>query len=155
VKLRHESLLPRPRDAVVALFRDATLRPRWQPGLGDSRALDGVPGTPGARTELVVHLGGRPVVMIETLLDQSPPEHFSASYAAEGIVNVVHNRFARAGDATTWVVESELSLPPLLVLLRPLLVPLFRQQFDAMVAGFRDLVANHVPGTHPGPGTNC
>jgi hypothetical protein len=66
-------------------------------------------------------------------------------------VNVVHNRFASAADATGWVIESELTLPPLLVLLGPVLAPVFRQQFDGMVAGFRELVASHVPGAHPAP----
>lgn len=151
MKLRHESLLPLPRDRVVALFTDAALRPRWQPGLRAYRTIDGVPGAPGARAELVVQLGGRPVVMIETVLEQSPPDRFVASYAAEGVVNVVHNRFVGAGDGTAWVLESELALPPLLLLMGPLLAPVFRQQFDGMVAGFRDLVASHVTGAPPAP----
>jgi uncharacterized protein YndB with AHSA1/START domain len=151
MKLRHESLLPLPCDRVVALFTDAALRPRWQPGLRAYRAIDGVAGTPGARAELVVQLGGRPVVMIETVLEQSPPDRFVASYAAEGVVNVVHNRFTAVDDGTAWVLESELSLPPLLMLMGPLLVPVFRQQFDGMVAGFRDLVASHAPGVPPAP----
>jgi hypothetical protein len=33
----------------------------------------------------------------------------------------------------------------------PLLAPLFRQQFDGMVADFRALVASHATGTHPAP----
>lgn len=151
MKLRHESLLPLPRDQVVALFSDTALRMRWQPGLRAYRPIDGVPGTPGARAELVVHLAGRPVVMIETVLEQSPPDRFSASYAAEGVVNVVHNRFVSAGDGTAWVIESGLTLPPLFVLLGPLLAPVFRQQFDGMVAGFRGLVASHSPGAAMAP----
>jgi hypothetical protein len=151
MKLRHESLLPLARDRVVALFADPALRTRWQPGLRAYRAIDGVPGAPGARAELVVQLGGRPVVMIETVLEQSPPEWFTASYAAEGVMNVVHNRFSPVEDGTAWVVESDLALPPLLALMGPLLAPLFRQQFDGMVAGFRALVASHATGTHPAP----
>jgi hypothetical protein len=152
MKLRHESLLPLPRECVVALFSDAGLRAQWQPGLRAYRALDGVPGTPGARAELVVQLGGRPVVMIETVLaQQSPPERFSASYAAEGVVNIVHNHFVAQGDTTGWLLESELTLPPFLVLVGPLLAPVFRQQFDGMVAGFRELVASHGRGTAPAP----
>jgi uncharacterized protein YndB with AHSA1/START domain len=151
MKLRHESLLPLPRDRVVALFTDAALRTRWQPGLRAYRAIDGVAGTPGARAELVVQLGGRPVVMIETVLEQAPPDRFVASYAAEGVMYVVHNRFSPADDGTAWILESELSLPPFLVLMGPLLAPLFRQQFDGMVAGFRELVASHVPGAHAAP----
>jgi hypothetical protein len=89
--------------------------------------------------------------MIETVLEQSPPERFSASYAAEGVVNVVHNRFVSAGDATGWLLESELTLPPLLVLVGPLLAPVFRQQFDGMVRGFREFVASHAPGAAPAP----
>jgi hypothetical protein len=145
MRLRHESLLPLSRARVVALFTEPGLRGRWQPGLQAYRHVEGKPGTAGARAELVVQLGGRPVVMLETVLCHAPPDEFSARYDAEGIVNVVHNRFSVADEGTWWEVESQVTLPPLFALLGPLLVPVFARHFDGMVAGFRDLIASECP----------
>ncbi len=149
MRLAYDTHLPRPRADVVALFRDPSLRPRWQPGLVVIRPLAGTPGEAGARSELVCSLGPRRVVMIETVTACAPPEHFAADYAVEGVANRVTHRFTPAGNGTRWELTSEFTLPPVMGLVAPWLLPILRGQVERTVDGFRDFVIATAPPASP------
>ncbi len=97
-----------PRDEVIKLFDSSDNCFKWQEGLQSFDPISGEPGQPGATARLVFQMGKRTIEMIETITSRNLPDEFSGTYDAEGVHNVVSNRFIELGpNKTKWESENE------------------------------------------------
>lgn len=120
-----------PRERVIELFLDPENLPKWQPDLvsfeqvsgGEARAV-------GAKTKQIHKLGKREVEMIETITAHNYPDEFSATYEADGVWNLVENRFLDVDERKTkWILESEFRCSNLVMKIMTFLMPgMFKKQ---------------------------
>src|SRR5687767_1687816 len=99
IKFNFEVEIQKPIDEVFALFTDRTLMPRWQPGLVSDEKL------PGNKFKLVFRMGRRNILMTETILRSSKPNH-DTIYSLKGIRNTSLNTFQSHGPSSTKWTQS-------------------------------------------------
>ena len=132
-----------PRDTVLALFLEPDNLTVWQPDLVSFEHVSGEgPRDLGAVTRQVHRMGKREVEMTETITVNDPPENFAAIYEADGIWNLVENRFTETDAGRThWALTSECRGTGFMVKLMLLLAPgMFRRQTDDLMHRFKAFV---------------
>ncbi|TDR18360.1 SRPBCC family protein [Marinicella litoralis] len=77
----------------IQLLDDPENMPHWQKGLLSYEILSDDPRKVGAQMKLNYKMGKREIEMIETIVDYSMPNHFSATYETKGVWNLVENHF--------------------------------------------------------------
>jgi len=129
-----------PRERVITLFDDPANLKRWQPTLRSFEALDGKPGSVGARSKLTYKKGGREMVMTETITVRDLPERFAGTYAMDGVDNTVDNRFTAVdADTTRWDADVEFKFTnPLLTLLGWVVPGMFKKQTQEFMRLFKE-----------------
>lgn len=129
-----------PREHVIALFLDPGNLAKWQPELVSFEQVSGAPREVGAVSRQVHKMGGREVEMIETITVRDHPDAFSATYEADGVWNLVENRFVDLGNGRTgWVLDSEFRCSSLIPRLMAFFAPgMFRKQTLTFMERFRD-----------------
>ena len=101
MKYTLEVEINQPREKVVELFDNQDNLAFWQPGFIRAEPLSGEPGAEGAKTRLLYQNRGRDVEMIETIMVNSFPDEFSASFEAKGMHMEVRRVFEEAGPEKT------------------------------------------------------
>ena len=107
MRYQMETIIERPRSRVIELFDSFDNMKDWQEGLVSAEHLSGEAGQPGAKTRLVYDMGKRRIDMIETIIRRDLPDEFSGTYDAQGVHNIISNRFVDEGQVTRWIVDSE------------------------------------------------
>lgn len=93
---------------VIELFDNPDNMRHWQPGFVSFEPVSRIQGQVGAKARLKYKMGRREVEMIETITERRLPERFAGAYEADGVYNVVANRFeAVSPTSTRWVLETE------------------------------------------------
>lgn len=100
--------IDRPIDKVIELFDNPDNLKKWMEGLQSFEHLSGTPGEVGARSKLVYKMGKRDIEMIETVTVRKLPQEFSGTYEADGVFNIVKNKFEKISDTKTkYITEQE------------------------------------------------
>jgi hypothetical protein len=98
-----------PRERVVELFLDRDNLQKWQPDLISLEQIgSGDPRAVGAKSTQIHRMGKREIEIIETITIYSPPEVFAAIYEAQGVWNLISNRFMQTAEGTSrWVLDAD------------------------------------------------
>ena len=138
-----------PREAVVALFLDPGSLQRWQPDLVSFEQISsGPPRAVGAKSKQVHRMGKRESEIIETITVHKFPEEFAAVYEADGVSNLISNRFTETADGRTrWVLDSHFNCSSLMMKLIAFLVPgMFKKQTVKFMQSFKEFAEKNA---HP------
>jgi len=73
-------IIDKPLAEVVVLFDNPDNLKEWMDGLQSFEHVDGEPGQPGAKSNLNFLHKNKEMVLVETIIERSLPEKFSASY---------------------------------------------------------------------------
>lgn len=148
MKFQLELEIDQPRNRVVALFLDPANLKAWQPDLLSHEQIDGGdPAAVGARSRQIHRYGRQRVEMIQTITRNEYPEAFGAIYEADGIWNLIENRFVDLyGTRTRWEIDAEFRCSGVIVKLMTIFAPgmfrrqtmTFMQRFKAFVEGGQD-----------------
>jgi uncharacterized protein YndB with AHSA1/START domain len=136
-----------PRERVVELFLDPNKLKEWQPDLVSFEQIgSGAPREVGAKSKQVHRMGKREFETIETITVHSPPEEFAATYEAEGVWNLISNRFTgTAEDTTRWVLDAHYKFSSLMMKLMALLLPgMFKKQVLTFMQRFKEFAEKSV-----------
>ncbi len=97
-----------PRQRVVELIDNNENLKHWQPGFVSMERISGEPGAVGSKSRLKYKMGKRDIEMVETVLKSDFPNGWDASFEANAVMNIQHNRFEALSENTTkWISESE------------------------------------------------
>lgn len=130
--------IDQPIDKVVELFDNPDNMRHWQEGLLSYEHLEGKPGQPGAKARLQYKMGKREVEMIETIIERDLPSVFSATYEANGVMNIQKNYFEPLDDkATRWKSESEFQLSGFMKLMGWFMPGAFKKQSQKYMDQFK------------------
>jgi uncharacterized protein YndB with AHSA1/START domain len=136
-----------PRGRVVALFLDPDNLQQWQPDLVSFEQIgSGAPREVGAKSKQVHRMGKREIEIMETITIHSPPEVFAAIYEAEGVSNLISNRFTETAEgATRWVLDAHCKFSSLMLKLMAWLMPgMFRKQTRTFMQRFKEFAEKSV-----------
>lgn len=130
-----------PRGRVLELFLDPDNLKQWQPDLISFEQIgSGAPRALGSKSKQIHRMGKREIEMIETITVHSPPEEFAATYEAEGVWNLISNRFTETAEGKTWwVLDSHFKFSSLMMRLMAWLLPgMFKKQTHAFMQQFKE-----------------
>ena len=131
--------ISRPIDQVINLFDNPDNMKHWQPGLISFEHVSGDPGTPGAKSKLLYKMGKREIEMVETIISRNLPDDFSGMYEANGVKNIVKNRFVPIDDSSTrYTTEQEFQFSGFMKLLGWLMPGSFKKQSQKYMEQFKE-----------------
>lgn len=134
----------KPINEVVALFDNADNMKHWMEGLISFEHLSGTPGQPGAKSRLVFQMGKRRIEMIETVTVRNLPKEFTGTYEAQGVFNIVGNRFESLPDgATKYYSDQEFQFKGFMKLIAWLMPGAFKKQSMKYLEAFKRFAENN------------
>ena len=133
-----------PRERVIELFLDAQNLSKWQPDLVSFEHIEGVEARRvGAKSRQVHKMGKREVEMIETITAHNYPDEFSATYEADGVWNLIENRFVDVGGRkTNWILDSEFKCSGIMRIIAFLMPGMFKKQTFTFMRRFKEFAEN-------------
>ena len=130
--------IEKPIDEVVALFDNADNLYAWMEGLESFEHLSGEPGQVGAKSRLKFKMGKRDIEMVETITVRNLPDEFTGTYDAEGVFNIVKNRFeAISQTRTRYISEQEFQFTGFMKIFGWLMPGAFRKQSMKYLEAFK------------------
>lgn len=130
--------IERPVDKVIELFDNVDNMKKWMDGLQSFESISGTPGEVGSKAKLVFKMGKREVEMIETVTVRNLPHEFSGTYEANGVFNVVKNKFeATAEGHTIYTSENEFQFKGFMKLIAFLMPVAFKKQSVKYLEDFK------------------
>lgn len=134
-----EVIINRPIDQVIELFDDPNNLKYWMDGLVDFEHLNGIPGQPGAQSRLLFRMGSRDMELIETIIERNLPHEFSGTYEANGVNNIVKNRFeSLSGNNTRYTTENIFEFKGFMKIVAFLMPGAFKKQSLKYMIAFKD-----------------
>lgn len=140
MRFQLETEIDLPRERVVELFLDPQNLKRWQPELVSFEQISGGdPREVGAKNRQIHRMGRRDTELIETVTVHNSPDEFSATYEADGIWNLVENRFFDVGPRKTkWVLDFEFECTGIVIKLMTMFLPgMFKRQTFKFMERFK------------------
>ncbi|MBV7330419.1 SRPBCC family protein [Chloroflexi bacterium TSY] len=133
-----------PRERIIELFLDTQNLAKWQPDLVSFEPLGGdKPREVGAKSRQVHKMGRREVEMIETITVHNYPDQFSATYEADGVWNLIENRFVDIGvGKTKWILDSEFRCSGFMKIMAFFMPGMFKKQTFTFMKRFKDFAEN-------------
>jgi uncharacterized membrane protein len=139
MKYTSEIEINKPVDKVVELFDNIDNMSKWMEGLQSFEHLSGTPGQVGARSRLKYKMGKREIEMIETITVRNLPHEFSGTYEAQGVHNIVTNRFTPLpGERTRYSTEQEFQFKGFMKIIGFLFPGAFKKQTKKYLVAFKD-----------------
>lgn len=147
MEYRTEITVNLPRQRTAEIFANPKNLRKWVPGLRSLALVDGEPGKPGARSRWILELGGRPVEIIETVLNRFLPAEYALMYETPAVLNTITYHFQEIDrDHTLLVAETRFYFRGLLSLTQLLMRGAFtRQTMDSLIA-FKKFAEEQVTG---------
>ena len=107
MKLNFEIEIDAPLDDVWAAFTNHENMGRWMQNLESFDHVSGIPGQPGAVTDVTFNENGKTVVLKETVTERRDPDFLAGTYEADHGTTAVVNHFVAVDDNrtkwTSWV----------------------------------------------------
>ncbi|MFT4831575.1 MAG: carbon monoxide dehydrogenase subunit G [Psychroserpens sp.] len=136
--------IDKPIDKVIELFDNPDNLKAWMEGLQSFEHLSGTPGQVGARSKLKFKMGKRDVEMIETVTVRKLPQEFSGTYEAEGVFNIVKNKFVKLTDTRTkYISEQEFEFKGMMKIVAFLMPWAFKKQSMKSLKAFKHYAEGH------------
>jgi uncharacterized membrane protein len=143
MKYTTEIEINKPIERVVELFDNPDNLGKWMEGLLSFEPLIGTPGQPGAKSLLKFKMGKREIEMTETITTRNLPDEFSGTYEAEGVFNIVKNRFIKLSDTKTkYITENEFQFKGFMKLIAFIMPGAFKKQSGKYLKDFKKFVEN-------------
>lgn len=134
-------IIDKPRDRVVELFDNVENMSKWMPGLISFEHLSGTPGQVGAKSKLKFQMGKRQIEMVETVTVRNLPDEFSGTYEANGVFNIVGNKFKALSDTQTeYISEQEFQFKGFMKIIAFLMPGAFKKQSMKYLEDFKKFV---------------
>lgn len=139
MKFAIEIEINKPIDKVVELFDDPENLDKWMEGLISFEHISGTAGQVGARSKLKFKMGKREMEMIETVTVRDLPNEFSGTYEANGVFNIVKNKFiALPNNRTKLINEQEFQFKGFMKFISFLMPGMFKKQSLKYLTAFKN-----------------
>ncbi|MCM4157659.1 SRPBCC family protein [Gramella sp. AN32] len=127
-----------PREEVIEKFSEPKNLKHWQKGFIFMKPLNGTLGEVGSQNLLKFKINKREIEMTETILKNTLPEEFNASYKAAGVYNIQQNHFEKVDEKTTqWTSHSQFQFSGFMKLIGTLMPGAFKKQSREFMTDFK------------------
>lgn len=142
MKFHLETEIQKPIDEVVQLFTNRDLMSRWQPGLIHNEIKKG--HSENRTYNLTYRIGRRNLVITETILEDSLPDHYLVKFRLKGIRNTVKHQFKpQEKNTTRWIAEYDYSFRGLMWLISFNMNAGLEQQSKMIMRNFRSFAEKY------------
>ena len=157
MKYTVETEIDLPLGKVIELFDNPDNLKYWMDGLVNFESISGIPGQPGAKSRLIFRMGNRNIEMTETITVKRLPEEFTGTYEANGVYNIVKNRFISIpGNKTLYITENYFEFKGFMKIIAFIMPGSFKRQSLKYLQDFkrfaevdiRNLIVIQLNGTH-------
>jgi hypothetical protein len=144
MKYSLEIEIDRPIAKVVELFDNPENMSKWMNGLQSFEHISGMPGQPGAKSQLKFLVGKREIEMIETITTRNLPKEFTGTYEAKGVFNIVKNSFVPINtNKTLYVTDQEFQFSGFMKLIAFLMPGSFKKESTKYLKTFKSFVESN------------
>lgn len=143
MKYTVETEIDQPIEKVIELFDNPDNMQYWMDGLISFEHLSGTPGQPGAKSKLLFKMGNRNIEMTETITARNLPEEFTGTYEANGVYNVVRNKFIPLSNGKTkYVAENYFEFKGFMKIIAFIMPGAFKKQSYKYINDFKEFAEN-------------
>ncbi len=143
MKYTVETEIDQPIEKVIKLFDNPDNMQYWMDGLISFEHLSGTPGQPGAKSKLLFKMGNRNIEMTETITARNLPEEFTGTYEANGVYNVVRNKFIPLSNGKTkYVAENYFEFKGFMKIIAFIMPGAFKKQSYKYINDFKEFAEN-------------
>ena len=149
VKYSEEIVINSNIDTVTALFDNPYNMKEYMQGIESYELISGELREVGAKAELIVSyieedVVKRKIVMIEEIITNNLPEEKKVTYTADGVYNIVTNRFVKVSETQTkFINEQEFEFKGYMKIMGFFMPSAFKQQSRVYLQNFKEFVENH------------
>ena len=127
-----------PRKRVIELFDNPDYLKEWMPGLISFETISGKTGEVGTKSRLKFQMGKRTMELIETITVRNLPDEFSGTYEAQGVFNIVKNKFIEISEnQTNYISEQEFQFKGFMKILGWIFPSMFKKQSMTYLTNFK------------------
>lgn len=141
MKLKFEKEIDAGREAVWLTFNDPAQKQRWQQQLLSFEHKDGVPGQPGAVSELTFDERNGKLVVQETITERRDPDFLIGSYESKHATMLAVNHFEIVNErATRWTAWCKFRFRGVMKLMSHFAAAAIRERTEGDMERFKLLV---------------
>ena len=136
-------------ENVITLFDNPYNMKEYMQGIESYTVLNGNIREAGTQAELVVNyieedVVKRKIVMIEEIITNNLPEEKKVTYTADGVYNIVINRFVKISDnKTKFINEQEFEFKGYMKVMGFFMPSAFKEQSRVYLKNFKEFVENY------------
>ena len=148
IKYSEEIVIDANIDTVVALFNNPHNMKHYMTGMESYIVLSGKINQVGSKAEITVNFiekgkEARKIVMIEEIITNNLPDEKKVTYKANGVYNIVNNRFIRVSDSQTkFINEQEFEFKGYMKIMGFFIPSAFKQQSKIYLQNFKKFIEN-------------
>lgn len=148
MKMNYEAVIRASRDRVWATFDNPDNLSRWQPTLESFTHQSGIPGHPGAMSELVYDENGKKITMTETVVERREPAFLAGTYDNAWATTLVVNHFEAIDQNTTrFTAYTNIRFKGIMKIMSLFVARSIRARAEADLDRFKLLVETDTAGT--------
>ena len=148
IKYSEEIVINRNIDTVTALFDNPYNMKEYMDGINSYTLLSGNIGEPGAKAEIIINYIeedaiNRKIVMTEEIITNNLPKDKKITYKAEGVYNIVINRFIKISEnQTKFINDQEFIFKGYMKIMGFFMQSTFEQQSRVYLQNFKEFAEN-------------
>jgi hypothetical protein len=144
MKYQTEIIIHKSRQIVVELFKNINKQKEWQKNLKEIKTMNGDKRQTGDVNHLIFDNNNKVIEMKETVLENNLPFSFKVLYEANGIVNIIENKFTEVNIETTkWQSDVEFKFKGFMKIATILMKSAFKSQTNNVMSNFKEFVENN------------
>ena len=130
-------------DTVITLFDNPYNMQKYMDGIESYKIVEGNIREVGAKAEMIVLMGEKKIIMIEEIITNNLPEEKKVTYTADGVYNIVTNKFERISDnKTKFINEQEFEFKGYMKVIGFFMPSAFKQQSRIYLQDFKEFSEN-------------
>ena len=126
-------------DTITALFDNPYNMQKYMGGIESYNIIEGNIREAGTKAEITVLIGKKKIVMIEEIIRNNLPEEKKVIYTADGVYNIVTNRFEKVSkNKTKFINEQEFEFKGIMKIIGFFTPSAFKEQTKAFLNSFKE-----------------
>ena len=148
LKYSEEIVINQNINTVIDLFDNPYNMKEYMEGIESYKVLSGKIREVGTKAEIIVSIEDKKIIMIEEIITNNLPEEKKVTYTADGVYNIVINRFIKVSDNQTKVInDQEFQLEGFMKIMGFFMSGVFKKQSRIYLTDFKDFAENRAPCT--------
>ena len=131
-------------DTVIEIFDNPYNMKEYINGIKDYKIISGEISKVGSKAEITFVMENNKIIMIEEIITNSLPDEKKVTYTANGVYNVVTNKFVKiSNNKTKFIKEQEFEFKGYMKIIGFFTQSSFKQQSRVYLKNFKEFIENN------------